>query len=1562
MASRGAFGFRSAKQPEREEQKERPSGSLMRKASITSSASSSKLPAQSTSFFSRNKQSRTRADPPAPKVPTTSSIPIADGQVSINIGSSRSEPGVPLRAEPLRTPAMGVSSTNTTVQTKSGKPRNVLRRKAPLIDQRSGYERTESSASSYELPHQGQARETRSSPGVYTDSNPRSLLGTITMPPTQNIPLAYAPSSIGSGSEFATSSSRMATFNSRKTPPPSASTPSIPPPTPTLGHDSGSSTRRSESPGAFSRASTPTSMSSQSPGVPTPAKVPVRKRQLSPTKSRPPVSRSKYADRLLQNEDNNLLSQSRGLTAVRESATSSSSSSTVKPESRAGSHSKQGGQDRSSPRSSTPPSRANSKTTGTSQRGDFLQRQGSLTTVSEPQPRIAARSADPLPEHQTRDISVAKSSRSRIPPPRPSREGVPGLSSSIISAPGTSLRHLPQLQTATTRRGASSERERSGVDAGTGMARPIGTSFGRSPSSASSTTPLSRLPSPNPSAGRPSPSISSETFRSREPSSTSTGTGGPRALKDPSPSGSASTTSSRRFGFFSKRTRSPLETTVTDKADKSVKKGPAAGTGHEGYGKYARRGRSGSVTTNASRGRSTSSTSIRRTPSSRKSSLTSREEPELDEFYLDRLAPRTISGGGQAAECSVTEPDVYLPQSSQSSLSTFSGGQSSTSGGPPMYHRDARLEWSGDQTPMHNLRHDYRRLPHREETSTDSMIVQTGHMSGGIPNLATRRSLHRSQLLSGADPVKIPARIKTEDIAPSPAMDSQDTYQSSAPQTGNTVPSTDDISEGHEGNWLKSRSRGKPTKSPKKWNFFHRTQPSPRRAPVPAAPVSDEDAGNVQELQATVSRLPESRPVPFYALIDTSEQEGLDRFVRVQNSSKLQQGSTSPERRASPEIPRRELSMLLPSPPKLMAEFPTLAPASASHPRNAQDATVQPAAQREADLPKTRKPRLQQVGRIPRVVSKRDRPHRPPPQSFSRPRPYTPRTAEEEAASSALVTLGPSAEGFRAAEQQPLEAQNEVHFSDPWASPDSTKSPSASTGLQSQADRSEAKDEFLSFPPRIGSEVSRVSGSSSSGTLAFATAVIPAPEAALEEDEVWNEYNEFLDTVESPASLSRQNTNSPEKRSRKRQWTPAPLQVRKESSTTASSDSAGKKQEQSFTYPPATAPTRDLPSPPKRSNLLDLPPTPGTGSRTISDLLAGYGDRNRNSDRSMRPISSRYSTSSIESEADELASREYSYGVRTHPSPAMTAAQRLSQIYLRRDALLASRWLSFDRVLFSPAHFEIRSNSKDRVLVLDGLGNDEWSYYCAENYPDAQVYNLSPVQRKGEPAAISHIAGALKSPENHRHIHHASLDRPFPFPQDFFTAAVFRFPAAASEAAYLNAISEFKRVLRPGGFLEMSMLDIDMVNMGNLTRRALRELKQRKTNIQPEISLKPLSDNIQKMVGRKGYENLNRCMLDVPVAGQINNSRTESLDEASKLSPKPAAERHEGTIAKNLAKVGRWWFTSCYETSPFPVHEPSKSIWTDESLLAECEARETGFKLLLCYAQKPATRRRTRSF
>lgn len=807
--------------------------------------------------------------------------------------------------------------------------------------------------------------------------------------------------------------------------------------------------------------------------------------------------------------------------------------------------------------------------------------------------------------------------------------------------------------------------------------------------------------------------------------------------------------------------------------------------------------------------------------------------------------------------------------------------------------------------------------------------------------LAAQRSLHPSHLLKGLEPITISALVSTRGMAPSPVISSRDNLQSSAIRTDESPQLADDISEGREGNWLRSKNVEKPSKS-SKWNILQRANGAYKK-PSSRRPSQDEE--RPQELPVAITPLPATRPVAHYAMIDNSGldiDDADDLIPSVQDIDLPAIAGQSPSLSHRHEAWRRQehkQSMLLPSPPTMTDEFTNI-----QNPPLPKVLFRQPASSSEgiAEAPKPKEPRLQQVGRIPRVVSKRDRAHKPPPQSFSRPFARGNNTEETQAASASgqqrPYNLGRPA----------LSVQTAVIPSDPWGEQDSAKPASAPARPEAQS-HSGIGEEFLVFPQRYNSGLS---GSSSSRTMSFVVAASDDRKTGnpAQEDEVWNEYDDFLDTVESPAPVpadpfeNASTRNSPPKS----RMIPMPLRIRKDSS--ASSTHSVSAQE----LPPITnAPTLPLPSPPSMMNLLT--PNMASSPMSFSDFIAGYGDRNRGSAVSKLRSSvsgSRSSQASVQSSQSEAEQKRH-----TQIMAEKTRNSSGSQSNLRFSALMTSRWLSFGRVLFSPAHSEIQTTKQDRVLVLDGLGNDDWSFYCALTYPDATVYNLSSFKRMGTVSARRRELGQVQSPSNHRQIFHAGVAAPFPFPKGYFSAAVFRFPAATTEAAYYNAVSECKRVLRPGGYLEISVLDLDLVNMGNRARRAVRALKVKMQVAQSNVSLKPLSDNIQKMLGRRGFENLNRCMVTVPVAGLISDSRAGSMDEKDlslgDMLKDPSPQGDE-SITRMVSRVGRWWYTRCYESDVRADAEDSdQSIWADRALLKECEKRETGLKLLICYAQKP---------
>ncbi|KAI9788291.1 MAG: hypothetical protein M1816_006976 [Peltula sp. TS41687] len=1307
------------------------------------------------------------------------------------------------------------------------------------------------------------------------------------------------------------------------------------------------STRHSESPGPWSRTSTPTSMSSHSPGLSIPAKWAPRPRQMGPAQRRPPVTWQ--GPRSVPMGDVSGRVDSLGLTSLRESLTSSSSGSTIKASERKEvvenndpDKVKRKGLPLSPP---TPPLRKSSIKPPRSRAR--LAPDGEKSSLLEPsriaQPLVSSQTSASLP---TVAKKVMGSPISReLPPPRPSREGAPNLS----DPNGTSI---PIIQSNLTGLPFSAHRRRGSIETSVSSF----TASKRMPTNAS--MPSFRHKRRGSEAAQDEPSQSLDRLQSGagavppasiSPVSKSLPSADPKPRKrDQSPSQTSTHRAKSRFGFFTRRTRTEPEVEDTEKPKKPAKKGPAAGTGHEGYGRYTLRGRTGSSSSIAgSVGRSPSAStsgSGAQPGLSRVDSVSSKGEQKLDEFFLDRLDPVVIVGNG-SVESHLSTAEVAVIGGSQTSLVRRSSIDSQATDTTEFSNfSKAASEISG----MGRVAQE--KFGEGFSQSSPSRSPEGGVVQEQIyPPSASFPQIYQLSASEGSNRVLPP--LSTDSVQLSRSVEPPLTQSASTiPSTAGSDPMVEDVSEGTEGIGFRSKLGAKSAVSPSKWKPLHRPPIAPELPTLTAVPVQ------------VAPRQP-ARPLPHYAILDSTELEGSQDLETMMKE--VDQFSDTDDEKASLDVDETRKytpSVLLPDPPVIPSGFRNPRAPSPKVMLRRPESLLSPPPEPVKEALGPKPSRLQQVGRIPRVVSSRVR--IPPTQSFSRPfsslRPVVALaavSAQTKEGENAEVTQPVSEDEEQTLKQRPIDAGFR-------------KSKSYSslniTGYHNPLN----SNEFLTFPQgRKGSEVS-CSSSSGLGSVAAHTAIISPPDSGPGEDEVWKEYDDLIDHVFSP---------SMELTSRSSYGFSLPTDVPFATSTVNQSrHSISLETDQPS---PRAKPTAQVKSSPDLPAVLPIPldtickPNPADKLATpvsFTDLYAEYGERNltavipasSNLDASKedRPNPAPESSIHMQGEDSEASKKTDLVGFSSKEANGLD-----SEMNLRFGALMTSRWLSFGRVLFSPAHNEINQtsggNRQERLLILDGLGNDDWSFYCALTYPHATVYNLSPSPKSSTISNKKRESGAMQSPPNHRQIHQASFAHPFPFPKGFFAVVVFRFPVASSEAAYRNAISECKRVLRPGGYLEISALDQDLMNMGNRARKAVRMLKVRMQQADSSVSLKPTSDNILRLLGRRGFENVNRCMLGVPVAGNVARSRETSVDESSlslsELLRDQSQEGDEG-ITKMVARVGRWWYTRCHEMITLPDGGLTQSLWNDRALLRECEKGKTSFKLLICYAQKPlAPRRRT---
>lgn len=1225
-----------------------------------------------------------------------------------------------------------------------------------------------------------------------------------------------------------------------------------------------------------------------------------------------------------------------------------------------------------------------------------------------------------------------------LPPLRPSREGTPSLTD--LQGPFNVVRSdLPPVYTTYHKRTSSQE-----TPALAASHKPKSRFGFRTRSSSREAPP--RIDS----AVSPSPSVRNSR---RDPTPEPRQPERPRLLRKDSPvvGPAASPSKSPRFNLFSRKT--PKEfTKPPEKPKREKKRGPAAGTGHEGYGRFGFRGRSGSVATNSTAGRSPSADSngtsgSSRPPASRSASNASNDREDLDDFLKERLNPVVLRGSGSTGistlASSSDQTDTQNPPSSTTTLDSLATPQLLPSA---LKHQ----ERSG--SPLRRARPN---IANQCDSSEDDTAAR-------YPSLAARRSYNRLNPEDKAPP-RMPPPISTKMPAHNEFLSNHDADESAIPNTGSTIPDRetrqDESFGGKEGLWLRfatpqPRPLPKPTN---KWNFFERAHSSPRdKRRENSVVMSDREWHAAYQTSRNAGR---------YPMIDTMEPVGLDEVEQM-----LGEAETSDERSSSDVDRRPQMipydrghSSLLPSPPKSMPhqrdsalpgrslpklvvpqesqESPELlrarmaksqrAPHMVDIPRSpkfsvSEDSTDthlhfpeipqgyqmpamardvrMPDAPRDTDSPKPS--RLSPVGRIPMVVSRRDRDRKLSDNSFSRPFARNhPKPSVKPPGSlySQIRDLASPVENT----SQPVSStsgRSDAHSAEQKSSVN-TEQPSLSTNRTS-ADM----HDFFTFP-RKGSEQSNTNSSDSSN---FYTA--KAMQA--QHEDIWHEYNDLMDDVDmqKKPNSARSSLGAPFQYAHHLQddYKPSVPET-----------------PQYYAQTPWGMPISELPPPQRASTVpavLAVPQqitrflqpslSPLTTPNSLADFVSDYGNR---SSQSVAPMnrsstqqgrrgsvdSSRCSIGSHHSRASTVPEGSTRHSVQKLTSATNRRKSQLEGIAehdnkgrgspsanLRYGALMTSKWLSFGRVLFSPAHNEMRLADEPRVLILDGLG-DDWSSYVAFSYPTATIYNLgSPTANKTPttrpPLNWNHLP-------NLRHIRHPHLAAPFPFPKAFFTAAVLRFPLATTDPAYQSCITECKRVLRPGGHLEATVLDLDPVNMGPRCRRAIQGLKIRIQQRDAGTSLRNLSDGLVRLIGRRGFEDVQRCVVGIPAAGRIprgsrdlggsGHSNSGSSDSSGRGKAVPTAEPRQFSFAdlldggvqstfgsgkaddegitKMVARVGRWWFESCYESAAVGGAETESarttgSIWNDRAILRECERQGTSFRLLICCAQKPLqVRRRT---
>jgi len=1297
------------------------------------------------------------------------------------------------------------------------------------------------------------------------------------------------------------------------------------------------STRYTDSP--FSHSSTPSSASSHSPG---PAAM---LRTISSSPSRPPVTRKRTGSLASVECSSDLV----GLDPVRESTTSTSSDSTIRAN------------DRSRSRSTSKSSESTQPQTPPIPQGTAPFPSKSPKLAPSPHLVSSKRSASPALHTARPRWGVAASVASS----HPTKQGVAGLG---VSIPGTIASGTGSLVT----------RPRS---------RSISSSFSQPRSRKDVATP------PLPSLGLASPPKSQRTVQRAVSHGLTYHTMPPlkgsssrsAAVQD----GNMSTTSPAKIttpaivkpGFFSRGRTKSEEKQPEKQPEKVIRRGPTAGTGYEGYGTFgkASRGRTGSTSNSSTRGSSGSQTSTTSTISSTSGSRPGSEASvDMDDYFMERLKPVVIVGG------EVVEN----------------------------YNRPVDMVRSGSSPAVMESRPNSRQDKPETARSGSSLAVfsRGGSPVNGLGDSDGGTVASRRANIPGRSVTPIPPPINTSGYrirpAPSPAS-SMTSVGSSRKQSFDTQDATPASS--------KPKSR---------WNFFQKSQPKiAASTPVLPPAVSPPPAPSVPMIPR--SRSTSGPRVPaHYALLDQEEQLEAQELVERMHElrQKRVESNEAPVSTASyTHVLRKKQSIHLADPVK---------PSSASPPigKSLQSILLPPyrdQAHRAKDLMRQAKTEEKRA-----VRQREDAPRSAPLEATSTKGLPRVRTELPQSTSGQGWSAPPRVEPALSRLFQAPPSANREEFQVNWNSHGltPTAAPSGQDKIKDflEYDPLDIRGRRLASPPILIEEPTPMSTNPPEwpvrgDSISKQSVVEPpidgddetkpeSPVVAVEEQEEPSEdfYSEleglygFSQQPPTPATTTFAAAVAPSlKRSDTMKSTTSslgspfqyadlcsPLQFKFDSPKVEQEldydDEENDLQSGIFsldspTLPP-TLPAKPVPeSIPiiSRSSLLGpdqpLPFTPPAQSGlppatpfSISSFIRYYGETDSQRGNSViEPL-----THQLDSPENNSSKSHKSTGSNASCISTTSLSAAEDEMKIRPWALIASRWLSFDRVLVSPAHQTLSNGNSGRVLVVDGLGtgmhfpshsislsltniaSDDWSFYCALSYPDAKVYNLS--QALSSAAKPTPASPSVPRPTNHHQIHYPNFATSFPFPKGFFNVICFRFLPSSSDSHWPFILSECKRVLQYGGYLEVTLLDAELMNVGSRAQRAVDLVKaiMQRENESSSSPGKPASEKVLRILAKKGFEDINKCFLGLPAVGKVD-SRSEREQGAREPSPDDP-----DSISEVISKVGRWWYSRCYEGVITSQGEHmGRSMWADKGLLRECKKKRTNFRMLVCCARKPEAKR-----
>ncbi|PMD56417.1 uncharacterized protein K444DRAFT_535454 [Hyaloscypha bicolor E] len=257
-----------------------------------------------------------------------------------------------------------------------------------------------------------------------------------------------------------------------------------------------------------------------------------------------------------------------------------------------------------------------------------------------------------------------------------------------------------------------------------------------------------------------------------------------------------------------------------------------------------------------------------------------------------------------------------------------------------------------------------------------------------------------------------------------------------------------------------------------------------------------------------------------------------------------------------------------------------------------------------------------------------------------------------------------------------------------------------------------------------------------------------------------------------------------------------------------------------------------------------------------------------------------------------------------------------------------------------------------RILDLGGQATCDWAWHCALEYPNTKVYTVTT-------KALRQLSNSnIRGPKNHRQV---AVDRlvKLPFGDNQFDLisareiyTVLREQAPNGQDEWEACLKECMRVLKPGGYLEFSIMDSDVVNAGPLGLAK---------SVEFGFNLKTLGYDpcpTKLWLGRiraAGFVNVKRAWLFLPMGAKIEEKvvNRDSLGVEVKLELEAMVSGSTENAASVCGIVGGWawekWLLRCQVQT---VGSEGK-LEGVQDIIEEGRACGAGWRVVSGWARKP---------